>query len=167
MPCPGIVPLVSALLIAHPSSSKCGAVLSRRRPNSLCGEDRALSSSCHFRSDLNDDVRTFVLRPKNALAGGRTLKVEEVVARGDLAALNEADKHGQTPLHLACYKVSVVGCSEDVSIYVALLLLHVLGASRVTALQNVAPAQSTRKRKSNIGVVTVMAGAFSECLCST
>ena len=32
-------------------------------------------------------------------------QVEQVVARGDLASLNEADRHGQTPLHLACYKV--------------------------------------------------------------
>lgn len=43
-----------------------------------------------------------------AIFQGDTDKVEEVVARGDVAALNEADKHGQTPLHLACYKGSRV-----------------------------------------------------------
>ena len=36
---------------------------------------------------------------------GPDTQVEQVVERGDLAALNQADKYGQTPLHLACYKV--------------------------------------------------------------
>eukprot|EP00752_Nemacystus_decipiens_P010873 g9666.t2 len=43
-----------------------------------------------------------------AIFQGDTAKVESVVERGDLAALNEADRHGQTPLHLACYKGSRV-----------------------------------------------------------
>ncbi|CAM9586783.1 unnamed protein product [Ectocarpus sp. 6 AP-2014] len=43
-----------------------------------------------------------------AIFQGDTAKVEEVVARGDARALSEADRHGQTPLHLACYKGSRV-----------------------------------------------------------
>ncbi|CAM9615821.1 unnamed protein product, partial [Laminaria digitata] len=43
-----------------------------------------------------------------AIFQGDTARVEHVVGRGDLATLNEADRHGQTPLHLACYKGSRV-----------------------------------------------------------